>query len=64
MKLKDVPIGSTVKINGNVAEILSHGAMGTRVNLIESKDESIGLGKQILSNESEISLLRERKLSN
>lgn len=61
MKLKNVPVGSTVKINGNVAEVLSHGSMGCRINVVESKDNSISLGKQLLSNASEVSLLKRAK---
>lgn len=58
MKLKDVNIGSTVKINGNIGEVISHGIMGCRVNILESKDDSLPIGKTILSNESEVYLKR------
>lgn len=56
MKLIDAPIGSIVKFDGNTAKVLLHGAMGCRVDITTSKHENISLGKQILSNESEVSL--------
>lgn len=55
MKLKNAPIRSTVKINGNIGKVLSHGIMGCRVDILKSKDDSISVGKTILSNESEVS---------
>lgn len=60
MKLKDAPIRSTVQFNDNRAEVLKHGEMGTSVKILESKRDSIALGKTVLSNGTEISLLRGR----
>lgn len=64
MKLKHAPIGSTVKQNGNKAIVLSSGPMGTRVNVIGGDPDSITYGKQIWSNNTEISLLKSQKANN
>lgn len=58
MKLKDTPIRSTVKFNGNTATVLKHGEMGCLVKITESKRESISPGNQILSNESKVFLMK------
>ena len=54
MKIKHAPPGSTVKMNKTKAEVLSHGELGTRVNVITGDPEQVTLGKQIWSNESEV----------
>lgn len=64
MKIKDAPIGSTVKQNGNKAIILSHGAMGCRVSVIEGDLDSITFGKQVWSNLTQVSLLKRAKSNN
>ena len=52
MKLKNIPIGSTVKMNKSKAVVLRHGDLGTRVNVIEGDPEQVTLGNQIWSNET------------
>ena len=54
MKIKNVDPGKTVTMNGNTAIVLSSGPMGTRVDVIKGDKDSIALGKQIWSNESEV----------
>jgi len=63
MKIKHAPIGSTVKQNGNEAIILSHGAMGCRVRVKETKDpDAITLGDQVWSALTEVKIIKEVKL--
>ncbi len=57
MKIKDVPEGSKIICNGAIAEMLSTGPMGARVNVISiPKNSGFSLGKQIWSNESIVEL--------
>ena len=62
MKLKNVPIGKTIICNGAVAEVLSHGPMGSRVNVISiKKDDFPGttIGKQVWSGSTECTLIEQ-----
>ncbi len=59
MKLKNVPVRSVIKCIKCKAEALHHGAMGTRINVLEGDTETISLGKQVWSNETDVILTDE-----
>ena len=60
MKLKNAPIRSVIKCVGCKAEVLSHGEMGTRIDITKVKDkEATTLGKTIWSNETDVILTDE-----
>ena len=62
MKLKNVPIKTKFDFLDSVVEVLSHGQMGTRVNVISTKDNEfngITIGNQVWSNEVEVSFNKQ-----
>ena len=59
MRIKEVPEGSKIQCNGATAEVLTHGPMGTRVNVLTVPDKNTGfpIGRQIWSNESVVEMI-------
>ena len=61
MKIKEVEIGSTIQCCGATAEVLSRGAMGTRVKVIklpklDHDQQGFHLGITIWSNLAEVTI--------
>ncbi len=55
MKIKDVPEGVQIVCNGAIAEVLSKGPMGTRVDVKSIPENSgLSLGFQVWSNETDV----------
>ena len=62
MKLKNIPIKTKFDFLDSIVEVLSHGPMGTKVNVISTKDNEfngIAIGNQVWSNEVEVSFNKQ-----
>jgi len=65
MKIKEVEIGSTIQCCGATAEVLSKGAMGTRVKItklpkLDDEQQGTHLGVSIWSNETEVEFIQKQ----
>lgn len=57
MKISEVPIGTIIKCCGSKAEVLKHGELGTRVNVLQAKEVEFPgfvLGFQIWSSATDV----------
>lgn len=62
MRIKEVPEGSKIICCGATAEVLKHGPMGTRVNVLKLKKvdyPGFALGLQIWSSLSDVTIIKK-----
>ena len=67
MKIKEVEIGSTIQCCGATAEVLSKGAMGTRVKIVklpklDHDQQGFSIGITIWSNLTDVEFIQKQCL--